>query len=357
MNSSYRLLTSRLGVIPPCGQHPHQTVQGINDLAHQLYYQGGLTQQQRMIRDKKKTLDKAVLYSYQGAVVKKILAEGAPQMINEDINLFGRALINPNKLKADYDEKVISIGFEHGFDVGTVFEWMGTDTYWLIYLQEITELAYFRGDIRRCEYALAWENEDGTVEKTFAAIRGPVETRIESIQKHKISMDTPNHSLDIMIPKTPNTLKYFQRYSKFYLQNLMENEQNLCWRVEATDSISTPGILEITAVEYYANKDEDDIENGIAGAIKAEVINPNGKNIDIIGETFIKPKKTYEYSLSKSGYTGEWTLDKQVPVKLEPFVNEKGRPAVRLKWETTYTGQFELKFNKFSKTIVVESLF
>jgi hypothetical protein len=26
-----------------------------------------------------------------------------------------RALINPNKLKQDYDDKIISIGFEHGF--------------------------------------------------------------------------------------------------------------------------------------------------------------------------------------------------------------------------------------------------
>jgi hypothetical protein len=29
--------------------------------------------------------------------------------------------------------------------------------------------------------------------------------------------------------------------------------------VEAIDWISTPGILEVIAVEYYANKDEDDI--------------------------------------------------------------------------------------------------
>jgi hypothetical protein len=28
-----------------------------------------------------------------------------------------------------------------------------------------------------------------------------------------------------------------------------------------------PGILEITAVEYYANEHEDDIENGIAGGL------------------------------------------------------------------------------------------
>nr|DAF37540.1 MAG TPA: hypothetical protein [Caudoviricetes sp.]DAK59260.1 MAG TPA: hypothetical protein [Caudoviricetes sp.] len=45
-----------------------------------------------------------------------------------------RALINPNKVKADYDEKILSTGFENGFKTGDVFEWCNTGTYWLIYL-------------------------------------------------------------------------------------------------------------------------------------------------------------------------------------------------------------------------------
>ena len=49
-------------------------------------------------------------------------------------------------------DKIISIGFEHDFKTGDVFEWCNTGTYWLIYLQDLTELAYFRGDIRKCSY-------------------------------------------------------------------------------------------------------------------------------------------------------------------------------------------------------------
>jgi len=30
-------------------------------------------------------------------------------------------------------------------------------------------------------------------------------------------------------------------------------DDKICWRVEATDSISTPGILEIQATEYFSN--------------------------------------------------------------------------------------------------------
>jgi hypothetical protein len=45
-----------------------------------------------------------------------------------------RALINPNKLKQDYDDKVISVGYEYNFKTGTVFEWLNTNSFWLVYL-------------------------------------------------------------------------------------------------------------------------------------------------------------------------------------------------------------------------------
>jgi hypothetical protein len=160
-----------------------------------------------MIKDKRRSLNAAVWHSYQAAEVLRVDAE-----LREPV----RALMNPNRLKPDYDDKIISIGYEYNFKCGDVFEWIGTNTYWLIYLQDLTETAYFRGDVRKCSYEIAWEDEDGH-HSTFAAIRGPVETKINYIQKHQISVDTPNHSLNILMPRNEETLKYFKRYSKFYL--------------------------------------------------------------------------------------------------------------------------------------------
>ena len=91
-----------------------------------------------------------------------------------------RALINPDKNKFDYDDKIVSVHYESGYNSGDVFEWMGTDTYWLIYLQDIDELAYFRGEIRKCSYTIAWQDEDG-LHSSYAAVRGPVETKINFI--------------------------------------------------------------------------------------------------------------------------------------------------------------------------------
>ena len=301
----------------------------------------GQSQQERMIRDKRRTLDKALLYSYQSAFVKNLeRPEHEPAT---------RALINPNKTKQDYDDKIISIGYEQQYQPGDIFRWEDTGTYWLIYLQDLTELAYFKGNIRKCSYQIAWEDEEGNLHKTYIALRGPVETKINYIQKNGISLDTPNHSLEILMPKNEDTVKYFTRYSKFYLQE----DKSICWRVEAWDSLSMPGILQLNAVEYYANKDEDDLENGIAGSLIAEPIDPNPDNTGIKGETFIKPKIEYTYKYSGLGGNA-WTIEPQgAPVKI---VSTSGN-SVTLKWLATYSGQFKLSCNGKSKTIVVQSLF
>lgn len=290
------------------------------------------TQQERMIKDKRKTLDKVILYSYQGAQVQKI----------DDSNI-ARALINPNHLKPDYDDKVISIGFEYGYGPGDIFEWVNTDTKWLIYLQDLTELAYFRGDIRKCNYEISWKNADGSVSSSPVALRGPKETNIDSSIQEDISVDTPNHTLNILMPSTENSLAYFKRYARFFLNGT-------CWRVEGVDSISMTGIIEIDAAEYYANKDTDDIDKGIADGAIVEPIVPAPTSA-ISGETFIKPKITYKYVYT-GAEDGSWSWDSKLPIFAIP--NDK---EIALKWTTAHVGQFDLSFGNDTKTIVVESLF
>lgn len=343
---TFKLMKGRLGIYDKLPYNPNLTdpeIDGIKDQATRMRYHGGNRQQERMIKDKRRTLDRAVWNSYQAAEVLRIDAENRQPV---------RALINPDKLKQDYDDKIISIGYEYHFNAGDVFEWLGTHTYWLIYLQDLTELAYFRGNIRKCSYTIAWEDEDG-LQSTYAAIRGPVETKINYIQKHEISVDNPNYSLNILMPNNEKTLSYFKRYAKFYIQN---DSSKTCWRVEAIDWISMPGILEVNATEYYSNEFEDDVENGIVGGLLVDPINPNPPAIEdaITGDTFIKVKTTCDYY-----YTGEenseWYIDKKYPIRY--IVDEKNSKHITLKWDSSYCGQFELCYGDYTKTIVVESLF
>lgn len=355
-NRSLYSMSKRLGILatpPPKIEIPKDEegnpleLEGLEHMKVLLESQGGHLQQERMIFDKRRTLDRAVLYSYQGALIVK---DGV-----EDEKPF-KALINPNKNKPDYDEKVLSVGYEYGIKPGDTFEWCNTKTHWIVYLQDLTELAYFRGDIRRCSYEISWLDENDELHKTYAAVRGPVETQIQFIQKHQISVDEPNHSLNIIMPRNKETLEYFRRYSKFYLQGTDEGSPKICWRVEAVDWISTPGILEVNAEEYYINEEEDDVENGIVGALKVEPITPapdESSNV-IEGENKIKPKLTYEYTYLGSE-NGTWYVDPNYPVSLE--VNPEAKNKVSIKWKSNLSGSFELKYGETEKLIKVESLF
>ena len=288
-----------------------------------LSYEGGTAQQDRMIRDKKESLDKALLYSYQSAKVRKLDSEDTV-----------RALINPNSVKQDYDDKTISIGYEHDYKPGTIFEWVNTETKWLIYLQDLTELAYFKGDIRKCNYKINWV-KNGKEFSTYAAVRGPVETKINSINVNDTNMDLPSHTLYLMLPATKEVLEYFIRYSKFYLTPLKEGDTPVCWKVEATDAISTPGILEITAVEHYIDNQQDDLEKGLSD-IWSEDINPQDSSIK--GPTFIKPKQTYEYKYNGSE-NGKWKYETKLPIEANIDNN-----VIVIAWKTTYSGEFVLQY-------------
>lgn len=345
---TYRLMAGRLGVYDKIPYDPRATDPEIGNLKQQsalFRVRGGNLQQERMIKDKRKSLDHAVWFSYQAAEVVRNDAE-----LKKPV----RALINPNKLKQDYDDKVISVGYEYNFKCGDVFEWLGTHTHWLIYLQDLTELAYFRGDIRRCRYEIKYEDEDGE-HQTYAAIRGPVETKINYIQKHGISVDIPNYSLNLLLPATDENLKYFRRYTKFYLKDQNENAQQVCWRVEAINWLSSPGILEINAVEYYSNEFEDDVVNGVVGGLIVDEVNPNDEDVEeaIVGETFIYPKQIYDYTFT-GGAVQDWVLDGDYPVILR--VDDSNPRHVQLKWTSSYSGQFKITYGSFTKTIVVETL-
>ena len=104
---------------------------GLDNLNKRLNYRGN-NQQNRMISGKLASLKRALLYSYQAATA-----------ILEDGREF-RCLINPDKLKDDYDKKIISADFCLGLKEGDVFYWERTKTHWMVTLQHLEEEAYFR---------------------------------------------------------------------------------------------------------------------------------------------------------------------------------------------------------------------
>lgn len=303
-----------------------------------LNYEGG-NQEGRMIKDKYNTFKKALSYSYQAVNVCK-LGE-------EDVC---KALINPDKNKQDYDDKILSIDYAFGYNPGDIFLWVGTNTYWLVYLRELTEDAYLRAEIRRCKYQLQWINEEKELVNTWAYIRGPVETKINFIQKNELSVDTPNWTLELYVPATEeNIAKFKDRYATFMFDGKS-------WEVQVTDAVSIEGVLQVIALEHYVNETLDNIEEGIEDYFEVVPVLPEtGTEHMILGNTFIKPLFSEDYSAEVPG--GEWSiLEPKRPVELV-----RNGDKLKLTWTSMTSGQFTLQYTvngeTYQKVIAVESLF
>ena len=226
-------------------------LKNLDNLSTRLNYRGGRTAESRFQTDKLQTLKKALLYSYQ-----------AETMILQDGREF-RCLINPDKLKNDYDNKILSVPFKDiclnseflgipsslaeeaiNINVGDVFTWKETDTKWLVYLRYLNEDAYFRAEIRKCDSILTIDGND-----YYAYVRGPVETTIRWNQKSKITWNDINYSAIAYVGVNEDTSK-LKRFSKVKL-----NGQS--YEVKAINRETTGGIMILQLGEDYTNSLEE----------------------------------------------------------------------------------------------------
>lgn len=231
----------------------------LETMKERINYNGGKEQESRMNADKLRTLKKALLYSYQAATAR--LTDGREF----------RCLINPDKLKTRYDEKIISIPFfdiqlnpelkeskkfqktskgeeEIGMKPGDVFTWKETNTDWLVYLRRYEETAYFRAEIRKCDYEIEVNDK-----KYKVYIGGPDESAIIWNKVKKIEWNDLNYSLTMYITKDKNTEEFFHRFAKVEINKRP-------WEVQAVDTMSQDGIIIVALKETYENSIEKAVE-------------------------------------------------------------------------------------------------
>lgn len=265
------------------------------NLKVRLNYLGG-DADGRNRKQKLNSLKGSIKEAYQRGI---ILAESF-----EEKNVYDRefhCLINPDKLKEDYDNQIISIPFEdiqindpvskrlvETLKCGDVFYWPEMDSYWIIYLQHISERAYFRADIRKCKREVVI---NGHTYKVYW--RGPVETTIPFNQKSKIETNDMNYSAIMFITKNEETLDYFHRFSKIKVNGEM-------WRVAAKNEESGEGIIEVALDEDFNDTVSDkqkewEQENPIEPVLS-----------EISGPREVYPYDTYEYQIDLTG--GQWKI-------------------------------------------------
>lgn len=312
---------------------------GLENLNKRLQYQGG-NQEGRFINDKLKSLKKALLYSYQAATA-----------ILEDNREF-RCLINPDKLKPEYDNKIISIPYkdiclnkEKGFGEeetnlkpGDVFCWKETNTYWLIYLQYLEEDAYFRAELRRCKYEI---EVNGIKYRVY--IRGPIETTIPWNQKKGIVWNDINYSLVMYITKNDETLQFFHRFNKIRFNGKP-------WEIQAVNEYDADGIIEVYLDEDYQNSVQDDVQDEIP-----EIEVPDKDSQHIEGEQFIKPYDIIEYKIINAE-NGFWTISND-----KAKILSQDEYSVTIEVTTGKSGNFDLIYNRVDEDdiilkVIIESL-
>ena len=301
---------------------------GLNTLQSRLNIRGGHDQWTRMRQDKLRSLYGALFSSYQRAIVQKYdvkkdslanniisiitilqdkgnLSDNQSQILNtieeqynfSDIDrnssqyinklqnivnslvdsepLF-RCLINHDKLKVDYQDKIISIPFmqpplgyiesiETNFHNGTVFKWVHgnkeewtPDTYWIVYMQYSEETAYFRAEIRKADEEIEIitiddEGNENTV--TYHGwMTGPNETTALWNTKKGVVWNDMNYTKLLYITKDEDTLAFFQRFDRIIINGKP-------WQVQAyNESYSTnkngdneSGIIRVALKETYTN--------------------------------------------------------------------------------------------------------
>lgn len=279
---------------------------GLANLKKRLNYYGG-NQQQRFINDKLRGLKRSLLYSYQAATA--ILPNGKEF----------RCLINPDKNKPAYDNKILSIPYEDiclneqrmgktsrnltktNVKPGDVFEWKETHTHWLVYLQAIEQDAYFRSQIRRCDQQIEVDGNN-----YWVYIRGPVQTSIEWTQKAGVEWNTLNYSLVMYITADETTNNYFHRFKTVKVIDPRYNSTRT-WQVVGVDPYYGDGILQIFLDEYYENS----IEDAVAAYKKSQEPEPDPcQHYEDLTPKIEGPTQVHQYSRAyysiKNAENGHW---------------------------------------------------
>jgi len=323
----------------------------LQSMRNRLVLSGGSSQQDRMIFDKRRSLMAAINNSYQGATFRK-----APSF---EVKFKG--LFNPKNLTENFDQKVISTIFDNNMKAGTVFEWVETGTYWLCFLQNKDELAYFRGDCRRCNHIIKWIDGNRKEQHTYASIIGPSQPtiRTSASMQAAASQDFPNAGLKILIPADDLNKGFFHRYQTFLIDGTS-------YIVEQIDTISMPGILQINATENYTNKIEDDVENNVSNVWNVQpIVKQKAGQEYIIGPIEVGPLEIAEFSTHITG--GHWVVMENelstslAKLPLEIIDGEVYKQKVRIKWLDTVSGSYTIGYKTingevYQRHVIVRSL-
>ena len=323
----------------------------LNNLEKRLNYNGGIEQRARMDSDKLRSLKRALLYSYQ-----------AQTAILKDNREF-RCLINHDKLKEDYDDKIISIPYDDiclnaedffdwdidtiqhiGMQVGDVFTWKETDTKWIVIQEILEENAYFRATIRKAEDEIIING------KSYYGYLGKWTKGELWHTKQLRSWSEMGYEVVLYITRDETTENYFHRFQKLEISGRL-------WEVQMVNDITSDTMLIIYLKETFRNEFENYTETESEENNNTDDENNNVEEdmITIIGLDKCYPFDTLQYSIEGAS-NGNWILSNN-----KAKIKASTDTTVTITITTAKSGLIDLIYKRENeedivKTITIQSL-
>ena len=142
----------------------------------------------------------------------------------------------------------------------------------------------------------------------------------------------------IYISKTEETVKYFKRFKKIMIDGKP-------WEVQVVDSISTPGIMEISLKETYTNTIENNIEEAVNKAKeKNHHMAEESSKPYIAGPTEVYPYETHTFELKNYNGGGTWSIWNESRKNMLKVVNEDSNQ-ITIMIKTGKSGKFTLVYS------------
>ena len=312
----------------------------LDSLKQRINYYGGPVQEQRMNNDKLWSLKRALYYSYQGQTA-----------ILEDSREF-KCLINHDKLKEDYDDKIISIPYDDiclnavklglpekeeqhiGMQVGDTFTWKETNTKWIVIQEILEENAYFRGTIRKAEDEVIING------KPYYGYLGKWSKDELWHTKGLNSWSEMGYEVVLYITKNEETEDFFHRFKKVTINNRL-------WEVQMVNDITSDTLLIIYLKETFTNEFEqkDDVTEEDASPSEGDI-----STSSISGPDFIYPFDKGTFSIENIN-GGDWVLTGS-----KAKIVEKTDTTVTISIVSAKSGNVEIKYIKDNETIATKNV-
>ena len=172
-------------------------------------------------------------------------------------------------------------------------------------------------------------------QKQYAYVKGPSEQDLGWTKVNNIHFNELNYTLQLYISKTDTNLKKFKRFEVIKIDGNS-------YEVQAVDTISMDGIIEVYLKEYF--------NNSVAEAAAKETESINNVSPYISGPATVYPYDIVEYKTT--GITGSWFISDLTLARIQSSTEDSAVVEII----TGKSGKFTLYCGELGFPVTIESL-